>query len=42
MTYFFDLENVTRDDFRSLDLEEPTVTENDSLQSEGFLQFIDN
>jgi hypothetical protein len=42
LAYFFDLENIPRDNFRSFDLEKTTVTENDGLQSQSLLQFFDN
>jgi hypothetical protein len=36
------LEDITRNDLRSFNLEETTITENNSLQSESLLQFVDN
>ena len=41
-TYFFNLENVTRNNLRSLHFEETSVTENNSLQGQGLLQLVDN
>jgi hypothetical protein len=41
-THFFDLENVTRDNLRSFDFEETTVTENHSLQCKCLFQFVDD
>jgi hypothetical protein len=36
------LENITGNDLRSLNLEETAITENDGLESESLLQFVDN
>jgi hypothetical protein len=33
LAYFFDLENITRYNFRGLDLEKTTVSKNNGLQS---------
>ena len=41
-TYFFNLENITRNNLRSFDLDKFTVTKNSSLESQSFLQFYDN
>lgn len=41
-TYFLNLEDITGNDLRSLNLEETAITENNSLKSEGLLQFIDD
>jgi hypothetical protein len=40
--YFFDLENVTRNNFRRLDFKESSVTENHSFQGKGLLQLVHN
>jgi hypothetical protein len=42
LTYFFNLKNVTRNDFWSLDFEESTITENNRFESEGLLQLVDD
>ncbi|PMB73754.1 hypothetical protein BM221_001179 [Beauveria bassiana] len=39
---FLNLEDVTGNDFGGLNLLEGTVTENDSLESKGLLEFLDN
>ena len=39
---FFDLNDITGDDFGSLDLNQSSVSETDSLESEGLFQFFDN
>jgi hypothetical protein len=41
-SYLFNLENVTRNDFRSLDFVKSAITKDDSLESQGLLQFVDN
>ena len=41
-TYILDLENITRNDLRSLDFSETTVTENNSLESKSLLQLLDD
>jgi hypothetical protein len=41
-TYLLDLEDVTGNDLWGLNLEEATITENDSLQSERLLELVDN
>lgn len=41
-THFFNLENVTGDDFGRLDFIEATVTENHGFQGKGLLEFVDN
>jgi hypothetical protein len=42
LIYLFNLEDVTRNDFWSFDLKETAITENNGLQSECLLQFVDN
>ena len=42
MTHFLNLQDITRNNLRGLNLLEGTVTEDDSLKSEGLLQFFDN
>jgi hypothetical protein len=39
---FFDLEDVTGNDLRSLDFRKATVTENNSFEGESLLQFVDD
>jgi len=39
---FFDLNDITRNDFGSLDFNKGTVSETDSFESEGLFQFFDN
>lgn len=41
-TYFLNLENVSWNNFWSLNLKETAVTEDDSLQCKGLLQLVDN
>ena len=41
-THIFDLKDITGDDHGSFDLEEPTVTENDGLQSQSLLELVDD
>ena len=41
-TYFLNLENVTWDDFRSLNLEEAAIAKDDGLQCKSFLQLVDD
>lgn len=41
-THLFNLEDITGDNFGSLNLLEGTVTENNSLESEGLLQLLDD
>lgn len=38
----FDLEDVTGNDFRGLDLLESAITENNSLESKSFLELLDD
>lgn len=42
MTHFFDLEDITGNDFRSIDFSELAITENNCLERKSLLQFIDN
>lgn len=42
VSYLFDLQNVARNDIWSFDLEKTTITENDSLEGESLLQFVDD
>ena len=39
---FFDLNEITRDDFGGLNLNECTLSKGDSLKSESLFQFLDN
>jgi hypothetical protein len=39
---FFDLEDITRHDFRGFDFGESTVTENGGLESESLLELVDD
>lgn len=41
-TYRVELKNVTRDNFGGFNFLEFTITQNGSLESKGFLQFVDN
>jgi len=41
-TYFFALEDVTRNDFGSLNFDKLAITKNGGLESERLLQFFDN
>ena len=41
-SYLLELENITGDDLRSINLEETAITEDNSLKSQSLLQFIDN
>jgi hypothetical protein len=40
--YFFDLQNITRHNFRSFDFKQSSVTENNSFQGKGLLQLVHN
>lgn len=42
MSYLLNLENITGNDLRGLNLLEGAITENDSLESKSLLQFLDN
>jgi hypothetical protein len=42
MTHFFDLEDITGNDFRSVDFSELAITENNCLERKSLLQFVDN
>jgi len=42
VTYFFDLQDVTRNDLRCLDLLKPSITEDGSLQGKSLLEFFDD
>lgn len=42
MTHFFDLEDITGNDFRSIDFSELAITENNCLERESLLQLVDN
>lgn len=41
-THLLNLEDITGNDIRGVDLEETTVTENNSLESERLLELVDN
>lgn len=41
-TYFLNLQDITRNDLGGLNLLEGAVTEDNSLESESFLQFVDD
>ncbi len=41
-TYFLNLQYITWDDLWCLNLEETAITEDDCLQCEGLLQFVDD
>lgn len=42
LAYLFNLEDIARNDFGSFNLEETAITENNGLESECLLQFVDN
>lgn len=42
MTHFFDLEDITGNDFGSIDFSELAITENNCLERKSLLQFVDN
>ena len=41
-TNLLNLENITRDNHRSFDFKETSITEDDGLQCKGLLQFFDD
>lgn len=41
-SHLLDLEDITRDDIRGINLLEGTITENNSLEGESLLEFVDN
>jgi len=42
LAYLFNLEDITRNDLGSFNLEETAITENNSFESECLFQFVDN